>query len=127
MRKLFFLGILLLLSLTGTIAQNTYPDSLKQLIYGGEDDTLKARRLYLVSSNYIYRQPDSGWIYAKNALALSQKLNYSPGEAASYANMGQCLSQLGNYPQALSVSFKALNLFRGLNDPGGVILTTEAI
>jgi len=116
-----------LLSLTKTIAQNNYADSLKQLIYAGEDDTLKARRLYLVSSNYIYRQPDSGWIYAKNALELSQKLNYPSGEAVSYANMGQCLSQLGNYPQALSVSFKALNLFRSLNNPGGVILTTESI
>jgi hypothetical protein len=33
----------------------------------------------------------------------------------------------GNYPEALSVSFKALNLFRSLNNSGGVILTTEAI
>jgi len=127
MRKLFSFGILLLLSLTRTIAQNNYPDSLKQLLYGGEDDTLKARRLYLVSSYYIYRQPDSGWVYAKNALALSQKLNYPRGEAVSYANMGQCLSQLGNYPEALNVSFKALDLFRSLNNPGGVILVTEAI
>jgi hypothetical protein len=99
MRKLFFPCILLLLSLTKAIAQNNYTDSLKRLIYAGEDDTLKARRLYLVSSYYIYRKPDSGWIYAKNALALSQKLNYSPGEAVSYADMGQCLSQLVTIPK----------------------------
>jgi two-component system, NtrC family, sensor kinase len=127
MKKIFLLSFLSSFVLTKTIAQNNYPDSLKQLIYSGKDDTLKARRMYLVSSYYIYRKPDSGWIYAKNALELSQKLNYSSGEAISYANMGQCLSQLGNYPQALSFSFKALSLFRSLNSPGGVILTTEAI
>ncbi|MBD0287711.1 MAG: hypothetical protein ICV79_20150, partial [Flavisolibacter sp.] len=127
MKKIFFLLLVLPLSVSRSIAQDNYLDSMKQLINAGKDDTLKALRLVKVGSRFTYSKPDSGLAYAKNGLALSQKLNYSYGEALAYNLIGSCLSQLGDFAGALSFSFKALDFFKRYNIPGGIILATEAI
>jgi signal transduction histidine kinase len=131
MRKLLFLLFLLSALYFRSIAQFAVSehalDSLKELVPAGKDDTLKIQTLLSISFAYVFSQPDSGLVYAKQALIFSQQSNYSLGVAYSYYLIGYNLSQLGDFAAAMSFGFRSLNLFRSLNNQGGTIISTEAI
>lgn len=84
MRKLFLVSLLSLFLFTKTNAQNINIDTLKQLVYDGQDDTLKVQRLILLGNINTYSKPDSGLVYAENALHLSKKLTINQGKRIAF-------------------------------------------
>jgi signal transduction histidine kinase len=128
MKTILFLLLLSMHAWSGTIAQNNISGKNDKLPPStAKEDTLKFQELFTIGFNNVYAKPDTGLAYAKQALEFSQKLNYPLGEAASYFVLGEILSQLGDYTNAINFGFKSLDLFQNLNDQSGVILATEAI
>jgi signal transduction histidine kinase len=127
MNKVFFLMLIWILSYTATFEQDSYLDTLRQLVQTGKQDTLKATRLLMLGFYSIYSQPDSGIVYSKQALELSQTLHRPSDEALAFYEIGHNLCQLGDYANAIKFGLKTLSLFQNLNDQGGIIIATEAL
>src|SRR5215831_46581 len=88
-------------------------DSLKKLLSTEiKEDTIRADRLYYLSNNYIYDNPDSGIYYADSALRLSRKLGYTIRKAWANYNLGQANWVLGDYALSIQYFLQAMDLFQ---------------
>ena len=103
------------------MAQTKYIDSIKVLIKNSKEDNNKvellnetADKLFRVSSF------DSSIRYANLALMLAKKINYKPGIAGAYSNLGTANWDLGNYPLSLQNYFAALKIYELLKDKYGI-------
>ena len=81
-------------------AQNSWIDSLRQVVVTQKADTNKILTLQHISNYYSFNDPDSGIIYAKEAIALAEKLEYDQGIFRSIVS--------GNYSLELQYALKAL-------------------
>jgi len=100
-----------------TAAQNKVIDSLKKVLATAKDDTNKVKSYNELSKEegYVggYGAADTA---ARNAMQLAQKLNYKPGEAMAYRNIGVVYWYAGKYPLALENYNKALRIAQDLGD-----------
>lgn len=101
-------------------AQNTVIDSLKQVLYMSNEDTLKVNTLISICQNEYRSLPDSAIFHGNQALNLSEKLNYSKGIANAYKYIGMGTYFLGNYPETIELWQKSLSSFEEINDKVGV-------
>ena len=101
-------------------AQNTVIDSLKQVLYMSNEDTLKVNTLISICQNEYRLAPDSAILHGNEALNLSEKLNYSKGMANAYKYIGMGNYFLGNYPETIELWQKSLSSFEEINDKVGV-------
>jgi tetratricopeptide (TPR) repeat protein len=73
-------------------------------------DTLKVQILNALAFAYRYTLPDSARYFAKQALLLSQHLNYPTAEIEAYQNLGLAYDAKGNYQEALRYYKEALRI-----------------
>ncbi|HZY37214.1 MAG TPA: ATP-binding protein [Mucilaginibacter sp.] len=125
MRRL--LVILLLLAAMGARAQQKYADSLKNLIRVAKNDTTKAQLIHQLCYAYTWTNPDSSIIYSRQSLQLARKINYTVGIADGLGSLCDAETVLGNYPQALDYGFKALSLYKKLNNIVGCIYQNSTL
>src|SRR5437773_2298673 len=124
MKKIFFLWLLLFISLTKIIAQAPYnTDSLKHKLASAKEDTAKANLLFNLAVSYTLSYPDTAASYAEQGLRLAQKIDYKSGEAHCLGALCLTLTFLGNFPSALNFGFKALDVFANLHDTSDLIIT----
>jgi len=99
-------------------------DSLHHQLATAKDDT--SRIQIQIQLCYFYRlgNADSSVFYGQQAFESAQKINYSKGEILSLGFMSITMGQLGNFPKALEMSFKALKLAQSNNQE---YLTTPAL
>ena len=84
------------------IAQNAELDSLLRANSNSKLlDTNKAKTLNLITLIYIATQPDSAMIYAKEGLALVNKLKWKKGIGVFQTSIGRILSNNGENEEAL--------------------------
>ncbi len=102
-------------------AQQNNPDSLRQELATAKEDTNKVWLLVNLSGIYQWSYPDSGILYAQQALQLAQKLNFAPGEIGAYWTLHVAFSGKGNYPKALEASLKELELIEKSGDSTEII------
>ncbi|HRG81846.1 MAG TPA: sensor histidine kinase [Chitinophagaceae bacterium] len=90
MRK-FYCLILLVLSWMTCLTQPNVVDSLQQIINNLPDDTVKVNRMNDLVVKLQFADPVRAAAMAKEAISLSQKINYSLGQATAYRLTGVLL------------------------------------
>ena len=93
-------------------AQNTINKTLTQ----PPNDTSDVNKLIEFSGEYLFSNPDSSILFAKEALSLSHQLKFIRGEATALIRLGEGYRTVGDFPQALDALFRALELGRELDD-----------
>ena len=117
MQKTFFLWLLLFLLYAKASSQsNSYTDSLRQKIESANKDTNKVNLLINLTWSYLFINPDSTIIMAKEARDLASELNYSEGEGVALTALGEALHTTGDFPQALEALFNALRISREIKN-----------
>jgi class 3 adenylate cyclase/Tfp pilus assembly protein PilF len=108
-------------------AQVSETDSLKALVAGGSDDSIKVQRLVLLSKKLISNAPEEALIYANQARELSQQLNLPKDRALAYKTMGIVHYMQGNFIESIVNYEKSLAVFDSLGDKNGIanILSNE--
>jgi tetratricopeptide (TPR) repeat protein len=120
MKTTLFFPLFILTSLSA-IAQGNTIDSLQKVMALQADDTNKVKTLKNLYMAYWGKNShDSSTILANRALALSEKLNYKPGQADALRMIGVIDRISGNYASALEADFKALSYYETLNDKKGI-------
>jgi tetratricopeptide (TPR) repeat protein len=95
-------------------AQQEKIDSVSALIKKDQQDTSKVNHLHELAHLYSRSNPDTSMAFCKEALALSERLNWPAGIGQSYFKMGVLYDAKGNYPSALEQYNKALKVWDSL-------------
>ena len=95
-------------------------DSLKNAIATAVDDTTKINSLNQLSKQLITTKPDTAIEFAKQALELSNTLEYIKGQIASYHNIGYVNYVQSDYEEAIANWQKTLELREQQNDLKGM-------
>ncbi|CAN5520433.1 hypothetical protein BH10BAC3_BH10BAC3_07000 [soil metagenome] len=109
------LSILLLYS-PAAYTQNDWIDSVKRVLVTQKTDTNKVWTLISLGNYYAFNDPDSGIIFAKQALYLSEKLQFDKGIFWSIVSLNHSLYTTGNYTLELEFALRAFPLAKNLND-----------
>ncbi|HZX59371.1 MAG TPA: hypothetical protein VFE54_11620, partial [Mucilaginibacter sp.] len=95
MKKAATLVLLFFAALTAS-AQTKAVDSLKRLLAVTKADTNRVN-IYIQAANMS--GVDSAFSYAKQALALAEKIKYKDGSARAQITLGFLFTGRGNYPK----------------------------
>ncbi|MGQ1947622.1 tetratricopeptide repeat-containing sensor histidine kinase [Geofilum sp. OHC36d9] len=91
------------------VSQNRFHmDSLLQIVEELETDD---ERIDFLLSNAQTSTDSEGLSFARRALSLAEKNNFTCKVALSYELISLCQRKLGNYPEAVDASFKALKIY----------------
>lgn len=114
--------VLLLVSDLSTISAQTIQtynlDSLKQVLSTELADTNRIWALNNLGRNIL--NSDTALVLAGQAIALSQRVGFTKGEAEAYSNIGAWFNQKGNYPKALESYLKSIQLSESVNYEAGL-------
>ena len=92
-------------------AQRRKVDSLNLLLVHDKPDSIRADHLNALGWAYRNLNHDSAFLFTKNAMALSQKINWGKGIALAYHQSGAFNSDEGNFEAALDLYAKALHIW----------------
>ena len=110
MKKIVF-TLLLLLATSIVFTQNQQVvDSLKHELAIATQDTSRALILVNLCELYRFSKPDSAMQYIEPAVALAQQIKFYRGEAVALGSMSGVLREAGNFPQALEIAFKSIQI-----------------
>ncbi len=115
MRRFFSLCSLILFCSSFAVGQHNTIDSLKKLLRVSAEDTNKVNILNKLSYEYLYSNPSKAISYDKQALELSQELNYNKGIASSYSSMGNTYYSTSEYDKALKYYYLSLGIAKKYN------------
>ena len=123
MKKLLMLLVLLYTThfLQG---QNTEADSLKKLLTTLRETPQKVLVLEGLSYAYVSAYPDTALQYALEGLQLAQKINDPIGEAYCTNALGNVYFGVGDYPKALEMYLKSLQMKEPLKNQERAIAVT---
>jgi tetratricopeptide (TPR) repeat protein len=114
-----FLGVVCQQSFTQQLDSEI--DSLKNVLKTTGEDTNKVNVLNLISRKLVEAtQNENPKDYAELALSLAKYLNFKPGIAFAYYNIGLFEGQRGRYTEAFSNFRKASGFYAALGDEGGL-------
>jgi two-component system, sensor histidine kinase PdtaS len=114
MKKNLSFFILLLLFQHITLAQKkdkALADSLIAALNNAKEDTVRVNLYAALMYAHVYYKPEVGLTYQQAALELAQKINFKPGIARVKDNAGRLYWRLGNFKDALTLHFEALDLY----------------
>ncbi len=112
--KTAILSVLLILIYQYNTAQVKYKDSLQHELLITTKDTSKILVLGQLSKYYSFVQPDSGIYYGQKVVEVSQRINYSYGEALGFYCIAVSLDREGNFAKALQMAFTSLRIAQQL-------------
>ncbi len=126
----YALLVVLLCALHFGFAQTPAIDSLKKITQNGTEDTSRIINLNILSRQlFMTGEYDSAMVYAEKATLLAGKLSgqsqpaiYNSVQrtlAASYNLKGLVYTNVGNYPSAISVFHKSLQISQDVYDKKG--------
>jgi tetratricopeptide (TPR) repeat protein len=115
MRKTF--TVLICSGVLFSSAQNRIADSLERLIGQSKEDTNEIFLLRSLGYAFVFSHPDSSYYYTNLGLQLAQKLQDLKEESRCLGLIGSTISSMGNFPEALRISLKSLELAEKSNDP----------
>jgi signal transduction histidine kinase len=120
-------GLMLMLTVFVASAQQKQIDSLKQLLNKTTPDSSRANLMVELSKRYYLQKPDSGLIYAAQALAISKKTGNKKGEMHSLTQVGFSMWMLGNMPAASQTFISSLRVAKQLNDKWSIARNYDGI
>jgi len=95
-------------------------DSLKTVLPGLKQNTVRVRVLNQLARSCTYEQGELLMKYAGEALELSKKLKFTEGIIASYKNLAAGSQSLNNYDQEFAYLTKALDETTKLKDDAAI-------
>lgn len=95
-------------------------DSLKQVVETMGRDTSKVKVLLEISYHLVRNDPAAAHSYALQARALSELIDYQPGLARAFSDLGDAQWNQGRYDEAMEHFVQALNIRTSLNDSLGM-------
>jgi len=129
LRKIVAL-ILILLIAENIYAQDKINDSLRLLLSKETTDTGKVKLLVEMGSRFGFGglvSRDSSIAYLKEAIDLSEKINYTKGIISARQALTYALDFTGNYPQALEIGLENLQMAKKVKDSNDIFWQTRAI
>jgi tetratricopeptide (TPR) repeat protein len=100
-----------------SFAQNEKMDSLKSVLYTQSNDTNKVITLNAISWDYfVVSELDSCYLYATEAMELSEKLDYQKGIARAHTRFGAIYFNKGNFYEALISFSKCMKISKKTKD-----------
>ena len=118
MKKYFFI-LIYFLSLYPLFSQKQKSDSLLFLLKKSKVDTQKVKLLVAVAQELQYVGGDSKK-YSEDALALSEKLNYTYGKALSLYSLGRYNYYVSDYSASLENNKQGYELYKQVNFSDGM-------
>ena len=119
MKKLLALSFAVVISFS-VQAQNPFFDSLKGELTRAKTDSGRFYAAMAIESAYENTRQDSTMAYTQKALNIATRLNDAKMLGIVYQAIGFNERMLGNYPLALQMEFKSLQLFEGIHDSGNM-------
>jgi tetratricopeptide (TPR) repeat protein len=129
-RKIFSFLPLILLFPTLSFAQRSRPDSLQKLLLTEKKDTSRVKLLWQLARDLGVNNPDTALTVAHQALKLAQEIGYEEGESRSLGVMANTFIKIGNYPRALELNIRKLQLEEKRNNPrnlGSVLMNIGVV
>ncbi|MFI5160218.1 MAG: sensor histidine kinase [Sphingobacteriales bacterium] len=114
--KKIFTCIALLVIVTSVFAQKKQIDSLKKALRITTVDTSRVNLLVELSKQYYLEKPDSGLIYASQALEIAKRTGDKQGEAHALTQVGFSIWLLGDLPNALQTFISSQKIATAMND-----------
>ncbi|MFQ3213749.1 MAG: tetratricopeptide (TPR) repeat protein [Marivirga sp.] len=108
----------ILYSLLFLIYSNTLPALALQLT-DVKVDSAEVQRLNQRFKDLRTQDPTKAYSYAKVALSIAKRINFSDGIATSYNNLGVYHKQKGDYDEALNYFEQALNIYDSISNNEG--------
>jgi tetratricopeptide (TPR) repeat protein len=108
-------------------------DSVKKLLQTQKEDSNKVTSLNDLSTNALVKDDfDNSMQYAKEALTISEKLNYKKGKADAFYNIASVMGQQSYtnqslYPEIYRLVFNALKLYEELGNNDGTAQCYESL
>lgn len=95
-------------------------DSLRKLLSKTMPDTARVDLLNALSKSYLNVNPDSAILIATSSRDLADRINFKPGLALAFKNIGLGNYMQGKYTDAIKAWDDALAVYTLLNDKRGV-------
>ena len=102
-------------------------DSLEKSLKNGKIDTNRVKTYNQLFLNYEFTDTVKAFFYLREALVLSQKLSYKPGEALVYLHTGFSKEDFGDYDNALIYYIKSKNVYASFGDEFGIANCENAL
>lgn len=112
--------MLFLLPFSFAGAQQQTIDSLKQALTSLEADTARVNTLLEISSKVFRFEPEKAIEYSREAIKLSEELNYQKGMAYALKNIGLAYFVRGNYVEVRNYWEQSLVIFQSMKDQLGI-------
>ncbi len=117
--------IILILSVLYTIALSGQSkiDSLKATLNMSIKDSSKVKLLNKLGIAYLYVSTDTSLLFTQDALKMASEHNFVEQRAKSFSTLISAYRLLGDYPKSIESGFKALQLYKQIDDQLGVAKT----
>jgi two-component system, NtrC family, sensor kinase len=123
MKSAYIILLFAILMVSNIVGHSQQSGNRKDLLENSPPDTNRVKLLLELASFYYFTKPDSCLVLAKEAVELSQKLNFPDGELKALNTAGEAFRFLGEFPNALEMQFKALQINRSNGDKNGEAVT----
>ncbi|EIJ38710.1 hypothetical protein JoomaDRAFT_1701 [Galbibacter orientalis DSM 19592] len=113
---------------SGAVNEAIVNYQIADTILKDKKDTLRVYlKLQIGAVNFSVKQFEIAKSAYKEALEISEKIDYIKGEALAQSAIGSCFEKQGNYNKALFHQYKSLPLFEKIHDNIGLALVNENI
>jgi len=116
MKKYSIILVLLLLNVLSAVGQVVKADSINRMLTRTTNDTARIELWTELAFYYQFYEPDSSLIVLRQAAEVARKLNLKTGEIRALMSIGEVYRILGDFPQAMKFSFRALQMSRDIHD-----------
>jgi len=124
MVRLFCLMFCLLLTVSNILfAVNI--DSLKIELSKAKADTNKVKIYQILAKEIIYNEPDKAIVYGREALLLSEKLDYKTGIGTALKIIAFAYDNQGEHTKALDHYNRSVEIFKTIKTKSGRLKMTE--
>ncbi|MBL0356800.1 MAG: tetratricopeptide repeat protein [Chitinophagaceae bacterium] len=93
---------------------------MKKLLSTNIPDTIRVNLLNALSKSLFNTNPDTSVIIAASSKAIAERINYKPGLALAYKNMGIGYYLEGKYKEAVLTWQQAIDVYKLTGDKAGV-------
>ncbi|MEO8147787.1 MAG: tetratricopeptide repeat protein [Bacteroidia bacterium] len=104
-----------------SFSQSEKADSLKSVLRASKEDTNKVNTILSLYLEINYKSPDDAMQYAREGLALSEKLSFKRGIAGASRMVGLSLYYKGEYDSAQIYYNTSLSLNKEIGDTSGIV------
>lgn len=111
----------------GLLAQKQKADSLINLLNTARADSVRVNLMRELAKTVNGYDPGSALVYAQKALNLSTAIKYIDGQSKSLGELAYIYNTMGNYPLALELNLRKLELDEKGDNPYNLVMSLNNI